>query len=250
MEIFLLFFVLHSWVFQFFFGKYCFSFSHPSSLSPISLSLSLQKKKILVTVNGQKQPLLGTGAWSEADTILAAFTSALSAIQTGLGWTDKTHYNPACRDCLKNYPKQEFSSCQIHPPAQSHPWSTGTVIQSQYYQSTKLFISVHAPPPADKMVRYQLFPSVLRRIGDHCISSGSSFQVSIFICLLFAVDLFLHKEEFLGVDFDSFINNLMIMSGEYLVDGLVVKLKKKRTGSIKEKAGTLLMLFYCSCPTY
>jgi hypothetical protein len=154
-----------------------------------------------VTVNGTKQPLLGTGAWNKPFINMESFTSALSAVHTGLGYTNHR-----------------------------------SVIQSQYYLSTKTFILGHHVDTHPPLI-YQLRPSELRRIGDHCISSGSTFQVSIFICLLFAVDLFLHKEEFLGVDFDSFINHLMIMSGEYLVDGLVVKLKKKRTGSIEEKAG-------------
>jgi hypothetical protein len=201
-----------------------------------------QKQRILVTVDGKKQPLLGTGAWNKPATNLDGFTSALSAVHTGLGWTIHTDYVPACHGCWKNYQKKVFY-CKTHTQLQQfQSWSTGTVIQSAYYKSTKAFILADAGQP----VKYQLLPSEVRRIGEYCISSGSSFQVSIFICLLFAVDLFLHKEEFLWVDFDSFINNLMIMSDEYLIDGLVVKLKKKRTGSVEEKAGMLVLLLFLS----
>jgi hypothetical protein len=78
----------------------------------------------------------------------------------------------------------------------------------------------------------------MRQIGLHCINSGSQFKVSIFVCVLLAVELFLRKEEFRGIEFEGFINDMMIMSSEYIIEGLVIKLKKKRTGSTEEQAGT------------
>jgi hypothetical protein len=194
----------------------------------------------MVTVNDKKVPLMGTGLWNKVATNLDGFTSALSGIHHGLGWSHHTDYVAACPDCWENNNKvPHVFHCRIHNPILFQPRTSGSVIQSEIFKSTKTFISCHGDHTVKRCG--QVRPSEMRQIGLHCINSGSQFKVSIFVCVLLAVELFLCKEEFRGIEFEAFINDMMIMSSEYIIEGLVVKLKKKRTGSTEEQAGTLLL---------
>jgi hypothetical protein len=56
----------------------------------------------MVTVNDKKVPLMGTGLWNKVATNLDGFTSALSGIHHGLGWSHHTNYVVACPDCWEN----------------------------------------------------------------------------------------------------------------------------------------------------
>jgi hypothetical protein len=185
----------------------------------------LQKKTIMVTQDGKKVLLMGTCNYKCVASNLDGFTSALSALHTGLGFATTTGYFLGCKNCLANSQKEVPEYCCVqHDPGEYFPRTKGNVICSEYFKATKTFISLHSDHTVKRCG--QLRPSEMRQIALHCINSGSKFKVSIFVCLLLAVELFLRKEEFRGVDFDSFANNMMMMSDEFVVEGLVLLLKK------------------------
>ena len=72
-----------------------------------------------------------------------------------------------------------------------------------------------------------LLPSHVRAIGEYCISSNDPCQFAIFVLLLLAINLFLRKLEFSSLEDDNFNVNMFVMTGEYLVEALNLKVLGK-----------------------
>ena len=69
---------------------------------------------------------------------------------------------------------------------------------------------------------------MVRHIGLHCVTSNDPYLYGIYVLLLFSIDLFLRKMEFSSLEPNNFSTTMFVMTAQYTIEALNVKVKGKR----------------------
>jgi len=152
------------------------------------------------------------------------------------------HYTEVCEQCLVAYSDNE-RGCPTHL-GMPRIRRTGSPDQSKVVKDTRNLIKGTSSHVVDGAK--QLTPEDMRDFRDYCVNSGSWFQFGLFVMYLFAIDLFLRKEEFTSVKEEDFLQDLFQMTGPFLVKAFVVKLKVKRTSGNQYCKNMCLVAWYGS----
>lgn len=191
----------------------------------------MQGETFTVTLakTNEKQILKGCGKWNDPHSNLEQFTSALSGVHVGHGVV-KSSFSNVCDKCRENWLKDDRTEgCNSHSSAACCQRRKGNATKSPLFEGTKSFLismCKHTVKGAE-----QLLPSEVKQLGVHCINSCDKFLVMVYVIILFGIDLFMRKFEIQATNHESFLTDLFVMNGEYLVQSMLVHLKKKITTS-------------------
>jgi len=154
-------------------------------------------------------------------------------------------YEDPCANCAQRYADHRPGGC----PAHAHhgiPFRTGNVCESTLFKNTITWI--HKRVYYVKNGACQLLPSHVRQIGTHCVSGNDACEFGIFTLLLVAINLFLRKLEFTSLDASNLHQNMFVMSGEYIADGLHLKVKGKGVRDTTRGEAIQILPFLCHLP--
>ena len=166
--------------------------------------------------------MLASGGWDDPEncaTLLSALTCVHENAHGCCG-----QYKEVCKDCLDIYNRTGTGGCRHHH-ADPRPTHSGNVCRSMLVKNTVARIrkdSEHQIKGA-----CHLLPCDVRQVGDYCISSNDPFLFGIFVLLLMSIELFLRKYEFSSLELSNFNTNMFVMTGEYLIEALNLKVKGK-----------------------
>lgn len=146
-------------------------------------------------------------------------------------------YKDQCPDCALAYSRNQNSTgCKEHH-FDPRLRRTGNVCKATLVQDTTK--RIHRDSAHKVQGACQLLPGDVRLIRDYCISSNDNFLFELFVCLLTSIELFLRKMEFSHLHEDSFNTHMSVMSGDFLIEALNLKVdgKRKRTKNLGPNDG-------------
>lgn len=176
--------------------------------------------------DAQGQEMLCIGGWNETGSC-THLTSALTAVH------ENAHgriggYHERCDTCLAEFVAGNPTGCVYHV-GDPQTKRSGNVVHSTLVKDTVSFCH----KTSDHVVQgaRQLLPSQVRQIRDYCINSNDKCLVAIYTMLLLSIYLFLRKMEVEGLTDENFNIEMFVMTKEFLVDALNLKIhgKSKRT---------------------
>lgn len=134
-------------------------------------------------------------------------------------------YELPCQECIEIYSPENRNGCERHIN-QPKLLRDGSPSYSQLVRNTKKRIngnSTHVVKGAG-----QLTPSDMRDFLDFASCTGSWYTFGLAVLYLFAIELYLRKEEFTNVKGEDFIPEMFKMKDRFLPENLTLKLKVKR----------------------
>ena len=180
--------------------------------------------------NPEKKKILGMGAWNDPD-ILDQLRSATTHVLVNAHGHGITYWN-SCQDCSREASKANFSGCKFHSPARLV--TAGNVMKSTMVSDTINYIRANT----SHIVRgaCHLLPSHVRQIRNYAASSNDIFWMEIYVLLLMSIELFLRKMEYTSLTLENFNQNMFVMSDDFVVEALNLKVKGKKKRKKKKKA--------------
>ena len=178
--------------------------------------------------------MLAGGFWHDpecCDTFRSAMTVVHANAHGQVG-----EYRELCPECSTNYAAKGFG-CKYHA-SQARPCRSGNVCLSSGFVDTDALIK------ATNMHKVQgashILPREVRMLGKYCIASNDLFYLGMYALLLVSIDLFLRKVEFSSLELANFNTTMFVMTDEYIIDALNLKVKgKKKKKSKKGKQETM-----------
>jgi len=134
-------------------------------------------------------------------------------------------YHDACPECISQY-EQNHQGCLLHHP-RIHRIRQGNPVTHASVQNTKKFLtdnSLHTVNGAK-----QVTPGEVRRLGSYCIAQNSWYHFAIFVLFLMSIELFLRRDEYRLAGGEAYQKNMCVMTGNFLVEAIALKLKVKKT---------------------
>lgn len=163
------------------------------------------------------------GGWNDPEAC-DGFRSALTCVHENAHGR-KGDYIEECTACFDIWKEKGAGSCSTHI-AEAAPRRRGNVCNSTVVRDTIKQIKTNSSHKREGAA--QLLPGDVRDIGEYCINSNDPFLFAVFVLLLVSIDLFLRKMEFMSLELSNFNTNLFVMSGEYIIEALNLKVKGKK----------------------
>ena len=161
------------------------------------------------------------GCWKCPDNLLALSAGLLAVHVSSHGRSGP--YLEKCEDCAAS----DKGYCVHHGANNPRTVRSGCVTYSTKFIDAKRYVnkfSNHVPNATG-----QLMPSDIRALGRYIAATNDPFKICLFAMMMTACYLFLRSQEFSVMCDESFIQKLFVMSDEYIVDGLELKLRVKNT---------------------
>ena len=179
------------------------------------------------------------GGWNDPEN-LTTFSAVMSLVH------ERTHgrtgpYLEACSECMKVHQGGKSGGCLAHKGS-PRPQRSGNVTHSIEVRDTILKIKKDSGHQVNGACH--LLPSDLREIGGYCSSSNDPFLFMICVMLLLSIDLFLRQMEFISLHYDNFMTNMFVMSDEFIVEALNLRVKGKAKRHKKKGALHCVMLCF------
>jgi len=161
------------------------------------------------------------GGWKDPDNS-AGFNSALYTVHE-IAHGRVGQYVDPCPQCRTLWTDNR-GGCESHANS-PQPVRSGSVCSSTLMKNTIQWIHKRSNHKTNGSA--QLLPKQVRQLGVHCVSGNDPCDFAIYVLLLVAINLFLRKLEFSSLKESNFNVDMFVMTGEYIVSALHLKVLGK-----------------------
>ena len=172
--------------------------------------------------NAKDEQLKGLGAWKDPE-VLDNYRTAMVHVHGNCHGFDNRYWE-ACPHCVNNKNNGVFAPCNYHTFSQTV--RSGNVMYATRVKDSIIHIrknSIHVVRGAS-----HLLPGDVRQIRKFVEAANDVYWMGIYTMLLMSIELFLRKMEYSSLTAENFNTKMFVLSGEYNIDALNIKVKGKR----------------------